>query len=852
MSRYNAKVIESKWQKAWTRSHVFRASNKSKKPKSYILEMFPYPSGRIHMGHVRNYTLGDVLARYKRAQGFNVLHPMGWDAFGLPAENAAFQSKIHPAFWTQQNIKVMRGQLKKLGFAIDWSREFATCDPNYYGKQQEIFLEIYKAGLVYRKEATVNWDPIEQTVLANEQVIDGRGWRSGATVERRKLKQWFLKITAFNDQLLSGLEKLKNWPKKVILMQENWIGKSSGAKIYFRIEGRREGLAIFTTRPDTLFGATFCAIASDHPLAEELAKKNIRLAEYIRSCQSIGTSEEVLERLEKNGFDTGLKVYSPLEPKRPLPLYVVNFIVLDYGTGAIFGCPAHDQRDFDFARKYGLSILPVVMPEDEKPETYQLNDGPYTGSGRMINSHFLNGLTDAEAIIYIIDHLEKLGSGKKEIFFRLRDWGISRQRYWGCPIPVIHCTKCGTVPVPKKHLPVKLPKDVSFDKPGNPLSYHPRWKYVKCPKCKKNAQRETDTLDTFFDSSWYFIRFTNPNAKKPINCKTADYWLPVDQYIGGIEHAILHLLYARFFSYVLKKLKHTKVSEPFLGLFTQGMVNHKTYKDSQGNWVYPENVKKNSDGNLIRRDNGLSVEEGHFEKMSKSKMNVIDPTQIINEFGADTARWFVISDSPPERDLLWSADGIEGAWRFVQRIWKLFDENIYKKNSIKFSSPTNAAELELVKTTHKTIAGVTSDIESFHFNRAVARIHEFVNKLYMVSEDAKKSSVFFMALETLAKLIQPMMPHLGEELWKRLGNKPFLAEAAWPIADSSYLKDDRITVAVQVMGKLRDTLEIESDLERDKLEAIALASENVQRAISGRKIKKVVVVPNKIINIVCE
>lgn len=813
--------------------------------------MFPYPSGRIHMGHIRNYTLGDVLARYKRAQGFNVLHPMGWDAFGLPAENAAFQSNVHPASWTQQNIKVMRSQLKKLGFAIDWSREFATCNPNYYGKQQEIFLEIYKAGLVYRKEATVNWDPIERTVLANEQVIDGHGWRSGAAVERRKLAQWFLKITAFNEELLSGLKKLQNWPKKVLLMQENWIGKSYGTKIYFRIEGRDEKLDIFTTRPDTLFGATFCAIASDHPLAEELAKKDIGLAQYIKSCQSSGTSEETLERMEKSGYDTGLRAYSPLEPKRSLPLYVVNFIVADYGTGAIFGCPAHDQRDFDFANKYALPILPVVIPEKEEPETYQFKSSPYTGPGRMVNSQFLDGLTNAEAITSVISHLEKFGGGKKEVLFRLRDWGISRQRYWGCPIPIIHCTTCGAVPVPKKNLPVKLPKNVSFERPGNPLSYHPRWKHVKCPKCRKDAQRETDTLDTFFDSSWYFIRFTNPNAKQPIDSKTANYWLPVDQYIGGVEHAILHLLYARFFSHVLKKLKHIKISEPFSGLFTQGMVHHKTYKDSQGNWVYPDNIKKNCEGILVRRDNGLSVEEGRFEKMSKSKMNVIDPTNIINQFGADTARWFMISDSPPERDLLWSSDGIEGAWRFVQRIWKLFDENIYKKHLPKFKTPANAEELALVRTTHKTIAGVTSDIESFHYNRAVAKIHEFVNKLYVASEDIKKATVFFMALESLAKIIQPMMPHLAEELWKRLGNKPFVAEAAWPKFDSSYLKDDCITVVVQVMGKLRDTLKIESGLERGQLEAIALASENVRRAIAGRQIKKIVVVPNKVVNIVC-
>jgi leucyl-tRNA synthetase len=854
VARYNPKDVEAKWQNAWAKARVFRAPNASRKPKYYVLEMFPYPSGRIHMGHIRNYTLGDVLSRYMRARGFNVLHPMGWDAFGLPAENAAFQSRVHPADWTNQNIKVMREQMKRVGLSIDWSREFATCDPAYYGKQQELFLEFFKAGLAYRKEAWVNWDPAENTVLANEQVVDGLGWRSGVPVERRKLAHWFFKITAFADELLTALKTLPRWPDKVRLMQENWIGKSHGAYARFRIEGAKDPLLVFTTRPDTLFGASFCALAPDHPLSEALAKKNPQLAAFIKSCQSVGTSEEAIEHAEKKGYDTGLKVYSPVEPDRALPLYVANFVLMDYGTGAIFGCPGHDQRDFEFATRYRLPILPVVIPEGEDPAAFKLAGKAYLRPGKMARSGFLDGLGDDEAIPAMIRHLEKTGGGKGVTLFRLRDWGVSRQRYWGCPVPIIHCPACGAVPVPKKDLPVKLPKDVSFDHPGNPLAHHPTWKRVKCPKCKGPAERETDTLDTFVDSAWYFIRFTAPKAKAPIDKKAARYWLPVDQYIGGVEHAILHLLYARFFTRVLKKLGHVATAEPFAGMFTQGMVNHKTYRDAKGEWIYPENVKKTPDGKFVRRDNGLTVEEGRFEKMSKSKMNVIDPTDIIAQYGADTARWFMISDSPPERDLFWSDEGIEGSWRFAQRVWRLFTENpgAFKASRSKGSGKASPEDEGLLRAAHKAIAGVSGDIEAFHFNKAVARIYELVNALYAAPAAARTGSGFAEALVILVKLLQPMMPHLAEELWRKMGHKTFLADQPWPEADPAYLHDEQVTIAVQVMGKLRDTLQLPRDSERTAVEAAALASENVRRALGGRAVKKVIVVPNKIVNIVHE
>ncbi|MEE8205943.1 MAG: leucine--tRNA ligase, partial [Nitrospinaceae bacterium] len=642
MARYNAKTVEEKWQKIWAEGRVFEARPDKKGPKLYVLEMFPYPSGRIHMGHVRNYTLGDVVARYKRAKGFNVLHPMGWDAFGLPAENAAFKNKVHPVEWTHENISVMRGQLKRMGFAFDWSREFATCDPEYYGQQQALFLDFFEVGLAYKKEAWVNWDPVEHTVLANEQVIKGRGWRSGVPVERRKLAHWFFKITDFSEELLNALDKLERWPEKVGLMQENWIGRSEGVRVYFSLKGRDDLLEVFTTRPDTLFGASFCALSADHPLSEELARENLDLTAFLQDCRKLGTSAEAIEKAEKVGFDTGLKALSPVGGGRELPVYVANFVLMEYGTGAIFGCPGHDQRDLEFARKYQLPVPPVVLPEGEDAKTFEIGDEAYTGEGVMINSGFLDGLKDKEALSKITAFLEKEGTGKSEITYRLRDWGVSRQRYWGCPIPFIHCSSCGSVPVPREDLPVRLPEDVEFDKPGNPLDHHPTWKHVKCPKCKGEAVRETDTLDTFVDSAWYFARYTAPEAKPPVDKDQATYWLPVDQYIGGIEHAILHLLYARFFTKVLKKLGYVDVDEPFAGLFTQGMVNHRTYRDGDGNWVLPDNLRQLDDGSFVRADDGKKVEEGRYEKMSKSKNNVVDPSDIIDRFGADTARWFVI------------------------------------------------------------------------------------------------------------------------------------------------------------------------------------------------------------------
>jgi len=852
VARYNAKTVEEKWQKIWAESRVFEADHATDKPKFYVLEMFPYPSGKIHMGHVRNYTLGDVVARYKKARGYNVLHPMGWDAFGLPAENAAFQNKVHPAKWTYENIAVMRAQLKQVGFAFDWSREFATCDPEYYGQQQALFLDFYEAGLAYRKEAWVNWDPVENTVLANEQVIAGCGWRSGVPVERRKLAHWFFKITDFSKDLLDALPSLDRWPDKVRLMQENWIGCSVGARVYFPVEGRKEHLEVFTTRPDTLFGASFCALSADHPLAEELARNNSELAAFLEQCRKLGTSAEAIEKAEKLGFDTGLKVRLPVDESRLLPVYVANFVLMEYGTGAIFGCPAHDQRDLDFARKYKLSVPPVVIPEGENPDKFEIGPEAYAGPGRLAHSAFLDGLDEQEALKAVIKHLEKEGLGKGETTYRLRDWGVSRQRYWGCPIPFIHCDDCGNVPVPKEDLPVRLPEDVTFDKPGNPLDHHPTWKHVKCPKCGGKAERETDTLDTFVDSAWYFVRFAAPMAKFPVDREQANYWLPVDQYIGGIEHAILHLLYSRFFTRVLKKLGYLDLKEPFAGLFTQGMVTHVTYRDSEGNWVLPENVKKAEDGSLIRRDNGLAIKEGRQEKMSKSKNNVVDPTAIIDQYGADTARWFVISDSPPARDLLWTDTGIEGAWRFVQKIWRLLEDNLenIQAASAKASDDLSPEEKDLLSLTHKAIAGVTGDIEVFHYNKAVARIYEFVNGLSGAAEKIGSSPAFREGMHTLIKLIGPMMPHLAEEAWQRLGFETLLANQPWPEPDSAYLGIETITLAVQVMGKLRDTIEAAPGEDRAVVERAALASEKVQRAISGKDIKKVIVVPDKIVNIV--
>ncbi|WP_420345863.1 leucine--tRNA ligase [Pelagibius sp.] len=853
MSRYNAKEFEAKWQQRWEDAGCFAVQEEPGRKKYYVLEMFPYPSGKIHMGHVRNYTIGDVIARYKRAMGFNVLHPMGWDAFGLPAENAAMRRGIHPARWTYDNIATMRGQLKLMGLSIDWDREIATCHPGYYAQQQKLFAAFMKAGLVYRKESAVNWDPVDHTVLANEQVIDGRGWRSGALIERRKLSQWFFRITAFSDALLDALDGLERWPEKVRTMQRRWIGRSEGATIQFEIVGRDDPLSVFTTRPDTLYGASFCALSPGHPLAAEIAGQNPQARDFIDACNRLGTSEEAIEKAEKQGFDTGLKVRHPFRPEQTLPVYIANFVLMEYGSGAIFGCPAHDQRDLDFARKYGLPVIPVVLPEGEDAATFTVGDEAYTGDGLAINSEFLDGLGVEAAKRGAIDRLVAESRGESSIRYRLRDWGISRQRYWGCPIPVIHCPDCGAVPVPEDQLPVVLPEDVTFDKPGNPLAHHPTWKHTTCPRCGGAAERDTDTMDTFVDSAWYFARFCSPRAEAPMTREAVDYWLPVDQYIGGVEHAILHLLYARFFTRALAQVGHVAVEEPFAGLFTQGMVCHETYKDDDGNWLYPEEVEKLPDGSARRIEGQDPVTVGRSESMSKSKNNVVDPEAIIGTYGADTARWFMLSDSPPERDMEWTDAGVEGAWRFTQRLWRMVVENLDHMAPKAAPAPQqlDGAALEMRRAVHKTVQAFGDDIEKFRFNRAVARIHEIANTLsgFQPSDDAGRF-VLREACELLVRLIGPMMPHLAEELWERLGYEGFLADQPWPEAEAALVADEQVVLAVQVNGKKRATVSLPMDAPEDQAQEVALAEPAVQRAMDGKTARKVIVVKNRIVNVV--
>lgn len=837
--RFNPHVVDGRWQKKWEESGCFHAKDNSDRPHSYILEMFPYPSGRIHMGHVRNYTMGDVLARYYRMKGHEVLHPMGWDAFGMPAENAAMERKIHPREWTMSNIATMREQLKRIGFAIDWSRELATCEPSYYGQEQALFLDLYKAGLVYRKESAVNWDPVDNTVLANEQVLDGRGWRSGALVERKKLNQWFLKITEFADDLLDGLKDLDQWPEKVRSMQENWIGRSQGMQFHFNFEAAPEDfdkVEVFTTRPDTLFGASFVAIACDHPLAKALAAKTAGLPEFIADCQKMGTAAEDIETAEKKGFDTGLSLVHPLNPELKLPLFVANFVLMDYGTGAVFGCPAHDQRDLDFARKYNLPVKRVVAPS-EAESNEAIGDKADSRSGIMVNSDFLNGLSSEEAKKTVIARAEKEGWGEGTTVFRLRDWGVSRQRYWGTPIPIIHCDSCGAVPVPKDQLPVTLPDDINFDKPGNPLERHPTWKNVTCPKCGKPARRETDTLDTFVDSSWYFIRFASQPDDKPFDKATAEKWLPVGQYIGGVEHAILHLLYARFWTRALQSIGRLDIKEPFTGLFTQGMVTHETYKDPEGHWLSPEQIHKDEAG-IFLTESGQKVAVGRVEKMSKSKKNVVEPAPILDQYGADAVRWFMLSDSPPERDLAWTEAGIEGCWRFMQRLWRVA--------AIANEADSTGIDKDLQHRLHCSIKEVGEAIEGLSFNKAVAKIHDLVNAI----EKAKASATRKEAALTLFRLVAPMVPHLSEEAWQLLEKEGFVAEACWPEFDPALTVEDEITLAVQVNGKLRDTLTVARDIPKDEAEKLALASEKVIKMLEGRSPKKVIVVPNRLVNIV--
>ncbi|MBK8208709.1 MAG: leucine--tRNA ligase [Rhodospirillales bacterium] len=850
MSRYDFAQTELKWQAIWEQRRCFAAHEDATRPKYYVLEMFPYPSGRIHMGHVRNYTLGDVVARFKRAQGFNVLHPMGWDAFGLPAENAAMQRRVHPAAWTRENIATMRQQLQRMGLSYDWEREFATCDPEYYAHEQKMFLDFLREGLVYRREAWVNWDPVENTVLANEQVIDGRGWRSGEPVERRKLAQWFLKITEYADELLDTLKELERWPERVRLMQENWIGRSEGARVLFRLAGRDDRLEVFTTRPDTLFGASFCAIAADHPLAVERAENNPALAAFLADCARGATSEAAIETQEKRGFDTGLRALHPFDAEWQLPIYVANFVLTEYGTGAIFGCPAHDQRDLDFARAYGLPVVPVVAPTDIGAASFSIGAEAYLGPGRLINSRFLDGLSVAEAKAEVTRRLVADGAGEKKINFRLRDWGVSRQRYWGCPIPILNCPKCGILAVPEADLPVRLPEDVDFEAPGNPLDRHPTWKHVICPQCGGAAVRETDTFDTFFESSWYFARFCSPHAANGLDRAAVDYWMPVDQYIGGIEHAILHLLYSRFFTRALRRCGRLGVDEPFAGLMTQGMVCHETYRAEDGRWLSPDDVVREGD-RWTEHQSGRPVVVGRSEKMSKSKKNVVDPEGIIEAYGADTARLFMLSDSPPERDLEWTDAGVEGAWRFVNRLWRMVETAVEDAPAEAGDASDGAAVAALHRDVHTTISRVTEDLDKFGFNRAVARIRELTNSVAdLTGETPPIREARRKALGIIVQLIGPLMPHLAEELWQRLGHNRLLALEPWPIADPALLVKDRVTLGVQVNGKLRGTLEFAMNADEAQIRSAALALPKVAEAIGGRALRKVIVVPNRIVNVV--
>jgi leucyl-tRNA synthetase len=872
-TRYNPKETEPKWRAAWQDAQVFRAKSAKEAgdmPKAYILEMFPYPSGRLHMGHVRNYAMGDVVARYRIANGYNVLHPMGWDAFGLPAENAAIEKKAQPRTWTLQNIQAMKDQFAPLGLSFDWSKEVTTCEPDYYEQQQRIFLKMLENDLVYRRSAKVNWDPVENTVLANEQVVDGRGWRSGAVVEQRELEQWFFRITRYGDDLLAALDTLDRWPDKVRTMQGNWIGKSQGAKIWWEIAHAPDALSrdkdgasllsggrnhatdpieVFTTRPDTLFGASFLALAPDHPLTKEIAKSRPDVAKFMADAASKGTSEADIEKAEKVGIDLGIRVKHPFDPNWELPVWAANFVLSTYGTGAIFGSPAGDQRDIEFAEKYGLPFKPVVLPPGADPEIYTVSGEAYAGEGTIYNSDFLNGLTTKDAITAAIKELVKRDAGEATTQYRLRDWGVSRQRYWGCPIPVIKCASCGTVPVPDDQLPVMLPDNADFSEPGNPLARHPTWKHVACPKCAGKAERETDTMDTFVDSSWYFARFCDPKAKVPINKEEAAYWLPVDQYIGGVEHAVLHLLYSRFFTRALRDCGYLDLAsgEPFAGLFTQGMVTHETYRSEAGSWLLPEEIEKR-DGALIEISTGAPVTTGGVEKMSKSKKNVVDPLQIISDYGADVARWFVLSDSPPERDFEWSDAGVRGAWGSIQKLWALVEACPAADDG-----PANEGEpLDLRRLAHRTVRDVTQGIEKFHFNVGIARMNELGNAL----RKAEQSSVPGMAtarreaLRLFAQIAAPFAPHLAEECWALLGGKGMAVTAKWPQPDPALLVSDTVTLPVQINGKKRAEITVSAAADPAAVEAAAREDDAVKQHLAGLTVRKVIVVPGRIVNIV--
>ena len=859
--RYNSREAEPRWQKFWSENNCFTAKEDTSRPKYYVLEMFPYPSGRIHMGHVRNYTMGDVIARFKRACGFNVLHPMGWDAFGMPAENAAIERGVHPKAWTYENIAAMRGQLKSMGLSLDWSREIATCDPSYYRHEQAMFIDFMKAGLVERKISLVNWDPVDQTVLANEQVIDGRGWRSGAMVEKRELAQWFLKITDFSEELLEALDHLEKWPEKVRLMQRNWIGRSEGMRFSFVLEDEHgnelpDKLWAYTTRHDTIFGASFCAISVDHELAKHFSGKDKGLDEFRREVSALGTSEEMIERAEKKGYALGIYARHPFQPKVRLPVYAANFVLMGYGEGAIFGCPAHDQRDLDFARKYGLPVIPVVAPKGIDTAAFEIRNEAYLdkdgADSLLINSDFLNGMTVPEAKEEVANRFWLMGIGERKINFRLRDWGVSRQRYWGCPVPVIHCPTCKIVPVPKSDLPVTLPEDVTFDRPGNPLVHHPTWKHVKCPKCGANATRETDTFDTFIDSSWYYARFCSPKADVPVAADAARYWMPVDQYIGGVEHAILHLLYSRFFARAMGKTHHLDWDEPFANLFTQGMVVHETFKTESGEWVFPVDAAFR-DGKWFHAKTGEELTIGGIEKMSKSKRNVVDPESIIESYGADTARWFMLSDSPPERDIEWTEAGAEGAWKFTQRLWRILG-NASTRDAAVFTGEFGTAALELRRIAHRTLAAVTDDLASLRFNRAIARIYELSNALSTALASANPSPDLAFTIreagDFLILMFAPMMPHLAEECWTLMGHKQPVVETPWPTSISALIVDDEVTIAVQVNGKRRDEIKLQKGMPKDLVEAAVMKLDGVKRALDGKPVVKFIVVPDRIVNIV--
>ena len=844
--KYNPSVIEKKWQQKWAEKNIFKAKIDYNKPKYYVLEMFPYPSGAIHMGHVRNYTLGDLVARYKKANGFNVLHPMGWDAFGLPAENAAIENKTHPAKWTYSNIESMKIQLMKMGLSYDWSRELATCDPNYYKFEQKMFIDFFNAGIAYKKETWVNWDPVENTVLANEQVVDGCGWRSGAPVEKKKMKGWFLKISDFADELLNDTDDLKLWPDRVKTMQKNWIGKSEGATIKFEVSSINKDISIFTTRPDTIFGATFIAISPQHPLSIEIAQNDIEIKKFIKFCENQSTSEIDIEKGEKFGFKTELTSKHPFIDGKEIPVYIANFVLMDYGTGAIFGCPGHDQRDFDFAKKYNIDIIYVLRDDNNLNNIFDL---PYINDGIHVNSDFLNGLNTKEAIELCIKNLQELNVGEKTTTYRIRDWGVSRQRYWGCPIPIIFCLDCGEVPVPSEQLPITLPEDVLLNNPGNPLENHPSWKYTNCPKCKKEAIRETDTFDTFFESSWYFARFTDLNPNQPFTQEAIDYWLPVDQYIGGIEHAVMHLLYSRFFMRALKSIKTINIKEPFTALQTQGMVCHQTFKSIDDKWLFPIEVLKEND-ELVHINTRKKVTVGRTEKMSKSKKNVVDPQNIIDNYGADTARFFMLSDSPPDRDMEWTDSGIDGSWRFLNKLWR-FTENLNFKHSTS-EIPENLSDhnLSLLRVLNSTIKDVTDSIENFHFNNAVASIRSLFNAIisYKITSQNDEFIILY-TFKNLLILINPMVPHIAEELWENFNSEIMICNVNWPIVNNNYIKKTNIKIPIQVNGKMRALISVPVDTDKKELEILALKEKNVKKFLNVQP-KKVIIIPNRIVNFV--